>query len=185
MLDFEAELARLLTLESTPLPQNELVELTSASRQLLLTLNKKQADISMQIEELYDLAKESDNTALQTALRDEKTRAGLNVRAAVGLCDLIDDFYEFSLQSGNGDLEHQARLMRKKAVDLLEECGITRLGEEGQRLDPEIHTVRSGVASQIPREHVAKVLQSGYRYLGAVVRKATVVVSIGLEEIAT
>jgi len=180
-MDFEAELAKLLAQESEPLPESELVEIAAAGRQLLLTLNKKQADISMQVEELYDLTKDSDNTALQEALQDVKARAQSAVRAAVGLCDLIEDFFEYSQQSGMEELARQALMMRKEADGLLEQCGIARLGEEGQPLDPDVHSVRSGAASQIPREHVVKVLQSGYRYLGAIMRKATVVVSMGME----
>ena len=179
MINFEAELVKLLAQESKPVLQSELTELAAVGEHLLSTLNKKQADISLQVEELYDLTKESDNTSLLESIKDEKARAAMTVRTAIGLSDLIDDFYEFAKQSGSEDLARQAVLMRKKADVLLEKCGTTRLGEEGQALDPEIHAVQSGAASRIPREHVAKVLQSGYRYLGAIVRKATVVVSIG------
>jgi len=163
MIDFEAELNKLLAQERVPLPQSEFVEFAAVGQQLLHALYKKQSDISIQVEELYDLAKDLDNTALRKALQGEKVRSNLAVRAAVALCDLIDDFYEFSLQSGNEDIADQALLMRKKADSFLEGCGITRLGEEGQPLDPEIHTVQTGAVSQIPREHVEKVLQSGYR----------------------
>ena len=180
-MDFEAELTKLLAQEPMPLPQSEFTELSAVGNKLLQTLDKRQVDISLQIEELYDLARESDNTALQEVMQREKTRADSTIRTAVGLSDLIDDFYEFSLQSGNKDLEHQAHLMRKKADGLLAECGITRLGETGQPLDPEIHSVKSGITSVIPREHVAKVLQSGYRYQGALLRKAAIVVSKGPE----
>jgi len=181
MFDFEAELNKLLEQENEPLPQSGIEELAAESQQILYALYKKQSDISMQVEELYDIVKDSDNTNLQKALYDEKRRAGLAIRTVVGLSDLIDDFYEFSLQGGNEDIHNQARLMRKKAGGLLEGCGITRLGEEGQPLDPQIHTVHAGMYSQIPRERVAKVLQSGYLYLGALLRKATVVVSIGVK----
>ena len=181
MIDFETELAKLLEQESKPLPQSELVELASAGQQLLQSLNKKQNDISMQIEELYDLAKESDNTALQESMRVEKARAGLTVWAVVGLCDLIVDFYEYSKQCENKELEHQALMMRKKGDGLLAGCGITRIGEEGQPLIPAIHSVHSAANSHIPHEHVLKVLQSGYLYMGTVLRKSTVVVSLGME----
>jgi molecular chaperone GrpE (heat shock protein) len=58
---------------------------------------------------------------------------------------------------------------------------MTRLGEEGQLLDPEIHRVQTAAASPLPREHVARVLQSGYRYLGDVLRRAAVIISTGEE----
>jgi len=182
MFDFELELDKLLAQENQPLPQSELVELAAAGRQLLMALNKKQADITMQIEEIYDVVKEVDTGVLQEALLTEKARAGKLAKTALCLCDLVDDFCAFACHSGDETLERQALLMRKNAGGFLEESGMTRLGEEGQALDPEIHSVQACAASPIPREHVAQVLQSGYRYMGAVMRRATVVVSTGTEE---
>ena len=182
MVDFEKELDKLLSMESEPLPQSTLEAFADAERQLLLTLMSKQYDLSLQVEEIYDLTKESDCGAMQEALREEKERSGRLVKAVLGMSDLIDDFCEYTHWSGREDLESQALLMRKNADALLEECAITRVGEQGQPLDPEIHSVQSGAASPIPKEHVASVLQSGYRYSGAVARKAAVVISLGAEE---
>jgi len=182
MINFEEELEKLLAQESKPLPQSEFVELAAVGQQLLLAFSKKQSDISVQIEELYDLTKESDNTVLLNALHDEKLRTRSVVGAIIGLCDLIDDFYEFSSQSGSEDISRQALLMRKKTDGLLGGCGIARFGEKGQPLNPRIHTVQAGTASHIPKEHVAKVLQSGYVHMGMVLRKATIIVSLGMEE---
>jgi molecular chaperone GrpE (heat shock protein) len=95
---------------------------------------------------------------------------------------MLEDFCAYARQSGSEALEHQARLLWKNSDVLLEGCGITRLGEEGQPLDPAIHTVQAAAPSAFPREHVAQVLQSGYRYLGALVRRAVVVVSAGTQE---
>lgn len=182
MIDFEAELDKLLTQEGEPLPQSELTELAAAGKELLAALNKKQTDFTMQIEEIYDLLQEADTNALGESLRDEKARANRLAATAVGLCDILEDFCAYARGSGHEDLERQALLMWKNAGGLLESCGIARLGEEGQPLDPALHTVQTAVASPLPREHVARVLQSGYRYLGAVVRRAVVVVSTGTEE---
>jgi len=182
MLDFEKELEILLAQESKPLPQSELEGLVTEGRELIQSFNKKQADIALQIEEVYDMVKDVDSAALQEALRDEKARAGQLALAAVGLCDLIDDFYEFANGSGSEGLVSQAELMRKNADGLIESCAMQRFGEAGQLLDPKIHSVRAGAVSPFPRDHIARVLNSGYYYLGAVIRKAAVVVSNGTED---
>jgi molecular chaperone GrpE (heat shock protein) len=182
MINFEVELNKLLARESEPLPQSELTELAAAERELLTALCKKNNDLSLQVEEIYDLVKEGDARVLQEALEAEKNRAGQLAGAAMGLCDLLEDFCAYARQSGRGDLEYQARLLWKNSNALLEGCGITRLGEEGQGLDPAIHTVQAAVPSDLPRECVTRVLRTGYRYLGAVVRRAVVVVSAGPEE---
>jgi molecular chaperone GrpE (heat shock protein) len=188
LVNFEAELEKLLIREQKPLPHYELTEAAAAERELLAmerellaAVQKKQTDLSLQVEEIYDLVKEGDTRVLQEALDTEKGRTGQLALAAIGLCDMLEDFCAYARQSGNGDLEHQGLLLWKNSGALLESCGITRLGEEGQPLDPAIHTVQAAVASAFPREHVAQVLQSGYRYLGVVVRRAVVVLSAGNE----
>jgi molecular chaperone GrpE (heat shock protein) len=179
MLNFEAELNKLLERESEALPQSELAELAAAEQKMLASLNQKQTDLSLQIEEIYDLAKEADTRVLQETLEAEKTRANRLAGAAVGLSDMLEDFCAYAAKSGSEELAAQARLLWKNSGTLLEGCGITRLGEEGQALDQEIHTVKAAAPSPLPREHVVRVLQSGYRYLGEVVRKAAVQVSTG------
>jgi len=182
VFNFEVELDRLLRGETTPLPDSELAELTQTGIQQLQQLTKRQTDLSMQLEEIYDfVSREPELDVLQQALRDEKVHTGSFVRTVVGLSDLIDDFCAFAQYSENEALEHQARLMQKKVVDLLECCAITRLGEDGQLLDPKVHAVQSAVMSSVAREHVVQVLQSGYRYQGVVFRRAAVVVSLGPE----
>ncbi|MDR2070143.1 MAG: nucleotide exchange factor GrpE [Treponema sp.] len=178
-MDFEAELEKLLAGEQEPLPQYELAEVLAESRTLLDALNKRQVDLSLQVEEIYDLAKEADARELREALNAEKGRVHQLLGAVVGLSDLLEHFCVYAGQSGSPELEHQGRLLWQNSRLLLESCGILRLGEAGQRLDPALHTVQSAVASELPQEHIVQVLQSGYGYLGTVLRKAVVVLSLG------
>jgi molecular chaperone GrpE (heat shock protein) len=179
MVDFEAELKKLLKGEQEPLPEYDLVEVLAEGRNLLETLNKKQSDLSLQVEEIYDLAKEADTRELREALNAERGRVNQLLGSAVGLSDLLEHFCVYAGQSGSAELERQGRLLWQNSRLLLEDCGITRLGEAGQPLDPLLHTVQSAAASEFPREHIARVLQSGYRYMGMVLRKAVVVISTG------
>lgn len=179
MINFEAELNKLLSLETGELPRYEFAELAAAGRELLAELNKKQTDISLQIEEIYDLAKEQG--LLRETAMDEKARADQLALAAVGLADLLEDFGAYAGQSGSEALKHQAKLLWENAGGLLLNCGILRFGEEGQPLDPRIHTVKASAESSLPREQVVRVLQSGYVYKNTVIRKAAVVVSRGQE----
>jgi molecular chaperone GrpE (heat shock protein) len=180
MLDFKQELYNLLKQETQPLPKDELTEIAMTGQQLLATLNKKQSELSLQVEEIYDIVGNTDTTALQEVIQSEKRRADTLAGAMVGLCDILEDVRAYARNSGDAELDRQTRIMWKNAGNLLERCGFARLGEDGQPLDPEIHAVRSVAASPVPREHVAQVLQSGYRYLGSVIRKAAVVLSEGV-----
>jgi molecular chaperone GrpE (heat shock protein) len=181
MVDFETELERLLAGERERLPQSELAELMAANRTLLAALNKSQTDLTLQGEEIAELAIEA-TLELREALGAAKGRLNQILSAAVGLSDLLEDFCVYAGQSGSEALEYQGGLLWENAQTLLKNCGITRLGEAGQALDPGIHKVQAAAASSVPREHVARVLRSGYQYLGTVLRKAVVIVSAGMEE---
>lgn len=182
MLDFKQELTKLLEQETRPLPKDELVEIALAGQKMLMSLGKKQSELSIQFEEIYDIVVNMDTTALQEAMLTEKQRAGILAGTVVGLCDIIEDFCAFARSSGDAELDKQARMMWDNSGSMLERCGFARLGEDDQPLDPEIHAVQSAVVSSVPREHVVQVLQSGYRYLGAVARRAVVVLSKGMGE---
>jgi molecular chaperone GrpE (heat shock protein) len=181
MLNFEAELDKLLSRETGTLPQYEFAELAAAARGFLAELNQKQTDVSLQIEEIYDLVKEQDTRVLQEAVNAEKTRANHLVFAAISLSDLLEDFYAYAKQSGSEELKHQAKILWENAGGILSGRGISRVGEEGQPLNPQIHTVKASAESPLPRERVVQVLQSGYLYQNALLRKAAVVISRGQE----
>ncbi|GHV31660.1 hypothetical protein AGMMS4952_20740 [Spirochaetia bacterium] len=182
MLDFETELNNLLSRETEPLPRYEFartVEMAALGQDLLEDLQKKQADVSLQVEEIYDLLKEQNTQVLQDALEAEKSRADTLAYTAIALCDLLEDFCAYARLSGNEELKHQADLLWTQSGQLLSDNNIVRVGTEGQPLNPQIHTVQKGVESWLPREQVLEVLQSGYVYKNALVRKAAVVVSVG------
>ncbi|MDR2020162.1 MAG: nucleotide exchange factor GrpE [Treponema sp.] len=179
MINFEAELNKLLSLETGRLPEYEFTELAAAGRDLLAELNKKQTDTSLQIEEIYDLVKEQ-GLLRETAVA-EKTRADQLALAAIGLADLLEDFCAYAGQSGSEALSYQAKLLWENSGGILSSCGILRVGGEGQPLDPRFHTVKASAESPFPREQVVRVLQSGYLYKNTLIRKAAVVVSRGQE----
>ncbi len=182
MLDFKNELDKLLELEAEPLAKAPLEELARSQARLFMSLDKRQTDISLQVEEVYDIVRELDSSELRDSLKEEKKRSQTLLEALILMCDMLEDFYAFARKSGDEALLGQAGLMLKNADGLLQSRGITRFGETGQRLDPKIHSVRGTAASGIAKEHVAEVLQSGYYYMGDVIRKASVILSAGTEE---
>jgi molecular chaperone GrpE (heat shock protein) len=179
IVNFEIELEKLLAGEYEPLPQYELTEVLAEGQALLDALNKKQAELSLQVEEVYDLVKEVDARELREALKTERDRLQQLVEVAVGLSDMLEHFCAYAGQSGSAELEYQGRLLWQNSRVLLESCGITRFGEAGESLNPALHTVHSALDSEVPKEHIVRVLQSGYGYFGRLLRKAAVVVSRG------
>ncbi|GHU41946.1 hypothetical protein FACS1894190_10650 [Spirochaetia bacterium] len=185
MIDFETELNKLLSREIEPLPRFGIataVEMAALGQDILKDLQKKQTDVSLQVEEIYDILKEQDTKVLEAAYAAEKERADKLVLAAIAICDLLEVFYTFARQSGNEALNHQAGILWEQSGYRLYENNIVRIGAEGQPLNPQIHTVQKSVESHLPCEQVLEVLQSGYLYKNAIIRKAAVVVSGGQAE---
>jgi molecular chaperone GrpE (heat shock protein) len=175
MLDFRAELEKLLAMEEEPLPENE-------AAGILKVFNQRQIDIAMQAEEIYDIVKDADNSELTEALRNERKRSAGMAQAVMGLCDIIEDFHAYAAQNGGEALARQALMMWRNTARLLEGCGMCRIsepGESGFPFDTAIHKAQSAAPSSYPRETVVRVLRSGYRQNGEVIRKAAVVVSSG------
>jgi molecular chaperone GrpE (heat shock protein) len=183
-VDFETELAKLLDKEEVP-PQDETAELTGVLQYLLNAFNKKQTEYSLQLEEIYDTLKSQDTQVLQASLAAEGQRANHLALTALGLSDNLEHFCAYARQSGTEELRAQAEILWNNSANLLAGCGILRLGNEEEPFDPRIHQVQGAIASALPRERVVQVLQSGYGYLGTVLRKATVLLSRGPEESGT
>jgi molecular chaperone GrpE (heat shock protein) len=179
MVNFEAELHKLLSQETGRFFESEFAELAAADRELLAEFSREQSDASLQMEEIYDLVKEQG--FLQETAAAEKARADRLALAAMGLADLLEDFCAYAGQSGSEELKQQAKLLWKNSGGILSGCGILRFGEEGETLNPQVHRVEASAESALPREQVVRVLQSGYLYQNTLIRKAAVVVSRGQE----
>ena len=173
-MNFAAELKKLLDAEEVP-PHDPLAELTQANARLLESIVKNGSDVSMQVEEIYDIIKETDDNAreLKIAAKREKLLLG----SLIDFCDLLDSLLQYVRRTG---ADHAETIAAKKE-EALDACGVETVGYLGQMLDPRIHTVASAEESDAPFESVIRILESGYTYRGNVVRKATVIISKGRE----
>ena len=169
-MDFAAELQKLLDAEETPL-HDPLTELTQAQAGLMERIYKNSADLSLQMEEVYDIVKDSDESAKE--LKAAIKRENLLLSGLIALSDLLDGLLPH-IQ------EHAATASAKKD-EALNICGLEQLGFPGERLDPRLHTVASAEYSDSPPESVIRVLESGFAYRGKAIRKATVILSKGAE----
>ena len=173
-MDFAAELKKLLDAEENP-PFDPIFELAKAQAGMLEALNKTEAGISLQVEEIYDIVKETDENAKEVksaAKRESQLLGGL-----VALNDLLDGMLRH-IQAGGA--EHAAPIEAKRQ-DTLNSFGLERHGSPGGHLDPRIHTVASAEYSDAPVESIIDILECGYVYRGSVIRKATVIISKGRE----
>jgi len=158
MFDFKAELDRL----KSGVPQNLIKPFNidntdnNYTKEKLSELSRKIESIALQTEEIYDIIENGspDNTLLKTLMN---------------ICDLLEIYLSAADADGAG---------KRKLSDILNEGGISVLGEAGEKLNPEIHKV-NGAASVngVMPEQILQVVQHGYSYQNKIIRKAKVVIS--------
>ena len=173
-MDFAAELNKLLLAEDDP-PVDVLAELTKAHLTLLEALRKTGSDVSLQVEEIYDIVKESDENAKE--VKNAAKREQQLLTCFIVVCDMLDGLLQFIQSSG---ADHAAAIAAKRD-EALKACGLEMFDGLGSYLDPRFHTVAGAEFGDAPPEQVIGVLENGYAYRGSVVRKATVIISKGRE----
>lgn len=176
-MDFAAELQKLLRETEPPVvdPLSELAqaqaELTRVQEALLEGIQKNGADLSLQIEEIYDIVNESNEKAKEANAAIK--RENLLLRGLVAMGDLLDNLLPY--------IQEHAQTIAAKKEEAMNACAIEQLGFPGERLDPKLHSVASAEYSAAPLESVIRVLESGYAYRGKIIRKATVILSKGVQ----
>ncbi|MDR1892465.1 MAG: nucleotide exchange factor GrpE [Oscillospiraceae bacterium] len=175
-MDFERELERLLAEEKTP-PADTFAEIAEAQTRLADRLSRKTDDISLQIEEIYDIVKEKEKAGndLFAALERESAL----VAALVGVSDATDGFWKQYQE--DPDFSEPANILRHLLLERLNACGLQRLGAVGEPFDVRLHVAKAARSSAHPFECVAEVLETGFFYNGQIIRKASVIISKGLE----
>ena len=169
-MDFAAELQKLLHAEEPP-PIDPLAELAQAQTELLDSIQKNGANLSLQMEEVYDIIKDADENAREVKAAAKRENMLLSGLVAMG--DLLDNLLPYMQEHG--------QTIAAKKEDAMSACGLERLGYIGERLDSRLHTVASAEYSGAPPESIIRVLESGYAYNGKIIRKATVILSKGAE----
>jgi len=171
-MNFAADLLKLLNEEENQ-PVDPLAELLRVSVSQLESINNNKADLSLQVEEVYDIIKDFDSN--EKEVKAAERREKLLLQGLIEMFDLVSGVISY-MQGRN--TEH-ILVIETKLNEIMNGCGIEPLGFNGERLDPNIHTVSSAVFDNAPIESVVRVLERGYMYRGKILRKATVILSKG------
>ncbi|HEX9692194.1 MAG TPA: nucleotide exchange factor GrpE [Gemmatimonadales bacterium] len=135
-------------------------------------------------DQLLRTAAEMDNFRKRTA----RERADMWTKAQAALAgrviEALDDLNRvLELEVGPGGAEailDGVRMVERKLVRELENAGLERLGEVGERFDPNHHEAVGTVVAERPEDDgtVADVFQPGYRFGSTLLRPARVRVAI-------
>ena len=173
-MDYFAERLQKLLDEEETIPADPLLELTAAQLQLFDVISKNNTDISLQIEEIYDIVKDADENAKRA--KNAAKRESRLLESLIASLDLLEGLSQYMRDTGT---EHWVTI-DAKIEEILRFCGLEKTAALGQRLDPKLHTVAAAQEDELPKESIIRILESGYEYEGKPIRKATVIVSKGV-----
>jgi molecular chaperone GrpE len=165
--------------DETPAAEEE-----TTARQVLESPEQAMVRLESQLAEMQDrhlrIAAEYENFRKRTARERTElwTRAQADVVA--GILDVLDDFGRVldvdQSQASTGDVIKGVELVERKLIRDLEAAGLERVGDVGERFDPNHHEAIGSVPAE-SEEHdhtVGIVLQLGYKFGGALLRPARV-----------
>lgn len=142
--------------------------------------------LTAELEQLKDqhlrLAADFDNFKKRTQRERSETWARAQANVVSNILDVLDDLVRVAAlepaQVQPKDILEGVQLVERKLVRELQGAGLERLGASGERFDPNLHeAVATAPAPSPDQDHiVADVLQSGYRFGGALLRPARVTV---------
>jgi molecular chaperone GrpE len=116
-------------------------------------------------------------SAEETAANRRKVLADM-----VPLADHLDLALQHKPAAGDQNLSafiSNIEATRKAFLDTLRRYGIERIEPTGEPFDPTLHEAIGQTPSEYPADHVATVLQAGYREGDKLLRPARVMVSLG------
>lgn len=169
-MNFTAELKKLIKAEQQPL-RDPLSELASAQAALLENIQKDNSDLSLQVEEIYDIIKTSDDNAKKIFTLEK--RENLLLSSMISLNNLIDDLLPY--------IQDHAMAVSAKREEAINACDLEQTGFIGERFDPKLHTAASAEFNEAMFETIIRVLENGYTYHGKVLKKAVVILSKGVK----
>lgn len=147
--------------------------------------------LSEELEQLKDrhlrLAAEFDNFKKRTQRERAENWSRAQAEVVAGVLDSLDDLGRVAHFDAEKtpvrDVLAGVELVERKVLRALAGAGLERLGAEGEPFDPNIHEAVSTLpAPTADQDHrVASVLQSGYRFAGALLRPARVSVYVWQE----
>lgn len=143
-------------------------------------VGRLQAEVDELRERHLRTAAEYDNFRKRTARERSELWSRAQADVVANILDALDDFgraldVDVAAVSAS-DLLDGLQLVERKLVKELERAGLERVGDVGEPFDPNHHeAVASLPASAEDQDHtVGAVLQTGYRFGGALLRPAKV-----------
>lgn len=178
MIDFKKELDKLSNPDLDPQflnCENDINIGFSALNGTVTKLFKKQGAMNIQLEEMYSILEERDNTDIIKNLEDEKEELA---NALIAVADLVEDFYVYYKEHYDVSLSAQSELMWKTICKTMAGVGLIRIADENTPFNMHLNSIEGTTHNESYQNgFIVKVLKSGYIYNTTVYRKSIVVVN--------
>jgi len=178
MLDFKEELQKISEqrADSQFIDCEKDVSITfEALNGTMAKLLKKQGAMGMQVEEMYAIIEEKDNTDFISELESEVDKM---VSTLIAAAELIEDFYLYYREHYEETLTAQSALMWNTVCKIMAVSGLIRIADENTPFNIHLNSIEGVTAdTSFANGFIVKVLKSGYLYKGNVCRKAAVIVN--------
>jgi len=130
------------------------------------------------------LLAEFENFRRRTVKENFELISSANAKLLGKLTDVLDDFnLAFDPKHKTDkpeEMEKGMRLIYNKFKDILSDEGLTEVDPVGAEFDPNLHDALMQQPSEtVPENHVAQVLQKGYKAKNKILKHAKVIVSTG------
>ncbi|GAB6073015.1 nucleotide exchange factor GrpE [Venenivibrio stagnispumantis] len=169
-----------------PISLEEIEALKKENEEIKKKLEKTE-EAAKRLSSLYQmLQKDFEDFKLKTIKEKEAIKEETIEKFAKGLLDLIDNF-ERALESfkNTQDVDNIIKgiqMIHYQLISYLKEYGIEKIEASGE-FNPQEHEALETIATKdYEPNQIVKVLQSGYKYKGKVIRPARVSVSISVAE---
>jgi molecular chaperone GrpE len=172
--------------------RKELFDLIKRKSDMLAAMDKElkktQQELKVKEDRILRLAAEFENYKKRTRREWEllQTRANADlIREIIGGIDNFDRAFEHYGEE-DAHLREGLRLIHNGLMDILRKAGLTEIDALHQKFDPSVHEAVGEIESaDVEEDHVAQVVQKGYRLHDSVLRPARVLVSRKSEHTGT
>ena len=152
----------------------QLNHILNKNNEILTKLNRNQSEITITLSDIRDSMTHETHEEINPEVKKL-------IAAMLGVADMVEAFYDFSLQSNQPALIEQSAMMFKSMQKKYAVAGLSRIADKGSTPDITLNQVVA-TDETVKEGMIAETVTSGYLYNGNVIRKSEVIIGTRKED---
>lgn len=153
-------------------------DLLAENEALNVELTALKAEHTEKADQLLRLTAEFDNFRRRTLKEKDDLRLTANADLLSSLLPVLDNFERALIHAENSPVLEGILMVQKQLIEILNNNGLTKVGEVGEAFDPKIHdAIMQEERDAAAADTILEVLQPGYRFHDKLLRAAMVKVA--------